>query len=61
MELFEDLEVHSDEETFDPNTLNRKVRISALIDVDRLHEGESLKSEAMELLRELKSRTQESK
>lgn len=62
MRLFSEIEVNSSDKTFDPNTLNKHVKIEALLDVDHLHDksDENLIEDVVELLKYLRSNTQSS-
>jgi len=59
MQLFDNTEVDSDNKTFDPNTLNKKIQIQAMLDVDMLHEADEdeILEEVKNFVNKLKSQT----
>lgn len=60
MRLFDDVETDPDDKTFDPNTLNRKISVKAMLDVDFLHESseDEVLEEVRKFVDHLKSNTE---
>lgn len=58
MSIFKDVDVGSDDKTFDPNTFNKLVKVEFMLDVDDLHESEDLDEHLQRLASELLSKTE---